>query len=66
MQNRPTPRDLFNPPPQARVERNTCYLEEIREAIEELYVYDTHRRVLHCIVETLADHEALLLGGERP
>ena len=36
MKHNPTPRDLFNPPPQARFLSNEGWLQEMRDKIEQL------------------------------
>jgi len=57
-----TPRDLFNPPPQARDFGNNYALSHIREQIDDCYGDDTHRvhRLFNHIVDVIQEHEDLI------
>ena len=61
MKYRPTPRDLFNPPPQAIDFGNGYALHEIQETIDELYTDYCHpdRMLFINILQVLEDHEKL-------
>lgn len=58
----PTPRDLFNPPPQAIVFGNLHTIAEIQDAINEQFpdYYDPARHLFEKLLYVIAGHEVLI------
>jgi hypothetical protein len=67
MKYTPTPRDLFNPPPQARTFNNTREIEEIESLIEKRYpdYYDERKFILERMLRILKEHDEHVFEGVR-
>lgn len=66
MKYSPTPRDLFNPPPQALPDKQpSSYFDYLRGLVFEVYpdFYDESQRLLEGIVNRLEEHENLIKGA---
>jgi len=66
MKYSPTPRDLFNPPPQAEQDEGRAgYFDYLRGLVFEVYpdFYDENQRLLEGVVNTLEEHENLIKGA---
>lgn len=63
----PTPRDLFNPPPQATVFNNQNHLEDLADRVLEIYpdVYDERQAFLLSILDILREHDEHVFEGVR-
>jgi hypothetical protein len=63
----PTPRDLFNPPPQAFVYNNQEQIEALEGVVREIYSdsYDERRAVLLNILQILKEHDEHVFEGVR-
>jgi hypothetical protein len=63
----PTPRDLFNPPPQARVFNNQIQIEELAEAVQQVYPdgYDERQQILLRVLEIIREHDERVFEGVR-
>lgn len=61
MKYNPTPRDLFNPPPQARPELNN--LKILANLKNELWVFpDTKVYILQTLIDILVEHDEHVYG----
>jgi hypothetical protein len=67
MKYSPTPRDLFNPPPQALTFNNKERIEALSDVVQETYpdYYDESRRILLGIFEILLEHDEHVFEGVR-
>jgi hypothetical protein len=65
MRYTPTPRDLFNPPPQAHVFNNQNEIEELAVMIQAIYpsYYDDRQAVLLRILNILKEHDEHVFRG---
>lgn len=65
MKYRPTPRDLFNPPPQARVFHNAREIADLVELVEEIYPnnYNDLQGLHLRILQILNEHDDIVFRG---
>ena len=65
MKYQPTPRDLLNPPPQARVFHNAREIADLVELAEEIYpqVYDDRQKLLLRVLQILNEHDEIVFRG---
>jgi hypothetical protein len=62
----PTPRDLFNPPPQARVFSNRRQIERCVDIVREVYMkdyYDEKFELFCKILDILNEHDEHVFKG---
>jgi len=65
MKYKPTPRDLFNPPPQDRLFHNAREIEDLLELVEDIYpsIYDARQNVFLRILRILNEHDEHVFRG---
>jgi hypothetical protein len=67
MKYSPTPRDLFNPPPQALTFNNQSVLRHLENLVIEVYSdhYDERQQILLRILDILREHDEHVFEGVR-